>query len=143
MASGLFQTASFSMKVSATDPLTQSLDITGRSRILVDRMHAFLRVEPTAAGLVPTLDDVKLAERLLRARIALDRSDGRVLTNGDLPVSALQQLDGGPIPVPPFELGGNETPTLKINFPANLLQMDPLKNYGDVYLEIVFYGQEA
>ncbi|HEU4951530.1 MAG TPA: hypothetical protein VFT46_06245 [Holophagaceae bacterium] len=143
MASGLFQTASFSMKVSATDPTTQSLDITGRARILVDRMHAFLRVEPTAAGAAPVLDDVRLAERLLRARIALDRNDARVLTNGDLPVAALQQLDGGPIPVPPFELGGNETPTLKINFPANFLQLDPMKNYGDAYLEVIFYGQEA
>ncbi|HZU53210.1 MAG TPA: hypothetical protein VFF77_04915 [Holophagaceae bacterium] len=143
MATGLFQTASFSMKVSADDPMSQSLDITGRARISVDRLHAFLRVEPKADGTAPTRDEVDAAERNLRLRIALDRNDKRVLTNGDLAVHALQQLDGGPLPVPPFELGGNETPTIKINWPANFLLLPALVNYGAAYLEIVFYGQEA
>lgn len=143
MAKGLFQTASFSMKVSATDPTTQSLDITGRAKISVDRMHAFLRVEPAVDGSTPTRDEVEAAERNLRARIALDRNDRQVLTNGDVAVHALQQLDGGPIPVPPFELGGNETPTLKINWPANFLNMPALTTYGAAWLEIVFYGQEV
>lgn len=140
---GLFQTASFSMKVSANDPFIQSLDITGRAKISVDRMQAILRVEPLVDGSVPTTDEIQAVERLLRARIALDRNDKRVLTNGDLPVRALQQLNGGPIPVPPFELGGNETPTLKINFPPNMLAMSAMANYGTAYLEVVFYGQEV
>lgn len=139
---GLPQIATFAMKVSATDPLQQSIDITGRARMMVDRIQAYLRVEPNALGAVPVLDNIKLAERLIRARVALDRNDRRVITNGDAPVSVFQQLQGGPLPVPPFELGGNETPTVKVNYGANFLQMDAVKNYGAVYLEFVFYGQE-
>jgi hypothetical protein len=140
---GLFQIASFAMQVGAAYPLQQSLDITGRTTMQVDRIQAYLRVEPNATGDIPALADLQLAERLIRVRIALDRNDVRVLTNGDVPVSVFQQLDGGPLPVPPFQLGGNETPTLKINYGSNFLLMPAIAKYGSVFLEVVFYGQEV
>jgi hypothetical protein len=75
--------------------------------------------------------------------VALDRNDMRVITNGDVPVSVFQQLDGGPLPIPPFQLGGNETPTIKVNYGPNFLLMPAIANFGSVYLEVVFYGQEV
>ena len=140
---GLFQIASFVMPVGAAYPLQQSIDITGRTNMQVDRLQAYLRVEPSAAGATPALSDIQVAERLLRLRVALDRNDTRVLTNGDVPVSVFQQLDGGPLPVPPFQLGGNETPTIKINYGPNFLLLPLVTNFGGLYLEVVFYGQEV
>ena len=140
---GLFQVASFAMQIGAAYPLQQSLDITGRTTMQVDRIQSYLRVEPSATGLIPPLANLQFAERLIRIRVALDRNDMRVLTNGDVPVSVFQQLEGGPLPVPPFQLGGNETPTLIVNYGPNFLLQDAVKNYGNVFLEVVFYGQEV
>ncbi|HEX9081463.1 MAG TPA: hypothetical protein VF768_04235 [Holophagaceae bacterium] len=138
---GLPQIATFSMQIGANLSLAQSLDITGRDTMLVDRIQAYLRVEPSALGALPVMDTLRECERLIRVRVALDRNDMRVITNGDVPVSLFQQLQGGPLPVPPFQLGGNETPTIKVNYGPNFLLTDPLKNYGNVYLELAFYGQ--
>lgn len=142
MATGLPQIATFSMPIGAGLPTQQSIDITGRSRMMVDRIQAFLRVDPSPFGAVPDQANLQAAEALIRVRVALDRNDRRVLTNGDVPVRTFQQLQGGPLPVPPFELGGNEQPTMKVSYNPNVLQMDALKSYGACNLEIIFYGQE-
>lgn len=139
---GLPQVASFRMKLGAGQATSQSLEITGRQNVMVDRVAAFLVVEPLADGTMPSRDEVRQAERLVRMRLALDRHDGRVLTIGDLPVAAFSQLDQGPVPVPPFVLQGNDQPTVKVDVPANLLQGSAFM-FGAVHLEIVFWGQGA
>lgn len=137
------QFASFRMPLGATKPTTESLNITGRKPINVDRIQAFVTVQPAANGAMPTRDAVRMVERAIRARIALDRNDRNVITIGDMPVAIFSQLDQGPVPVAPFLLKGEEQPTVKLTINPNVFQMDPLKNYGEVELEIVFWGQEA
>lgn len=140
---GLPQVASFKMALGAGQPTQKSLDITGRGRIVVDRIGAKLNVTPDAAGLMPSLSEIQVAERLVRLRLALDANDSRVLTIGDQAVASFSQLGEGPIPVPPFELGGNEQPTVKVNIHPNLFANALFVSYGGVELEIVFWGQGA
>jgi hypothetical protein len=139
---GLPQVASFKMALGAGLPTQKTLDITGRGKIVVDRIAAKLVVTPSGAGLMPALSDIQAAERVVRLRLALDANDSRVLTIGDQAVASFSQLGEGPVPVPPFELGGNEQPTVKVNVHPNLYA-NPLFTYGGVELEIVFWGQGA
>lgn len=138
---GLPQVASFKIALGAGLPTQQSIDITGRSRILVDRIAAKLIVSPDGAGALPSMDAIRAAERLVRMRLALDRNDRRVLTVGDQAVSTFSQLDQGPVPVAPFEMGGDEQPTVKVNVHPNLFQNAIFTAFGGVELEIVFWGQ--
>ncbi|WP_257303399.1 hypothetical protein [Geothrix campi] len=140
---GIPQIASFRMKLGTTEPTTKSLDITGRADVMVDRIQAFITVQPSAAGALPTRDAVRMIERAVRLRLALDRQDAQVITVGDMPAAIFSQLDQGPVAVPPFKLVGNNQPTVKLDINANVFQTDVLKNYGDVELEIVFWGQGA
>lgn len=137
------QVASFKMALGAGLPTQKSLDITGRGRIVVDRIAAKLNVAPDAAGLMPSLSEVQAAERVVRLRLALDANDSRVLTIGDQAVASFSQLGEGPVPVPPFELGGNEQPTVKVNVHPNLYANAIFTTFGGVELEIVFWGQGA
>ena len=141
MALGLFQLASFRTKIGPGEPRSVSLDITGRAVLQCDRISAFLTVEPSAAGQVPALADIQVAERLVRLRLALDRNDRNVLTIGDQPLSVFQQLQGGPVAVPPFLLRGSDQPTIRLDMPPNLFQLPLFTAFGDVYLELVFWGQ--
>jgi hypothetical protein len=140
---GLPQVASFKMLLGATAPTQKSLDIMGRSRIVVDRIAAKLIVNPSALGALPTMDQVRAAERLVRFRLALDQNDARVLTIGDQAVSTFSQLDQGPVPVAPFPLNGNEQPTVKVSITPNLFQNAVFTAFGTVELELVLWGQEA
>lgn len=140
---GLPQVASFVMALGATLPTQKSLDITGRGRIVVDRIAAKLVVIPGALGDLPTMDQIRAVERVIRLRLALDANDSRVLTIGDQAVSSFSQLDQGPVPVPSFELGGNEQPTVKVNIHPNLFANPLFTGFGEVRLEIVFWGQAA
>ncbi|HJV39997.1 MAG TPA: hypothetical protein VJ549_00520 [Geothrix sp.] len=140
---GIPQIASFRMKLTATGPVVQSLDITGRQPMQVDRIQAFITVQPSNVGATPTRDAVRLLERVVRMRLALDRNDKQVLTVGDMPVAIFSQLDQGPVPVPPFLLNGQDQPTVKTYINPNVFQADAMKNYGDVELEIVFWGQAS
>lgn len=140
---GLPQVASFKMALGAAQPTQKSLDITGRGKILVDRIAAKLVVTPSAAGQLPALSEIQAAERVIRLRLALDANDSRVLTIGDQAVASFSQLGEGPVPVPPFELGGNEQPTVKVNVHPNLFANALFSAYGGVELEIVFWGQGA
>jgi hypothetical protein len=140
---GQFHLASFRAKLGAADPKVVSLDITGRGALQCDRLQAFLTVEPSAAGAMPTLAEIQAVERLVRVRIALDRNDRTVINIGDQPVSCLQQLQQGPVPVQPFLVRGSEQPTVRLDYPPNLLQNAVFTAYGPVHLEIVFWGVEA
>lgn len=137
------QIASFRMPLGSTKPTTESLNITGRKPITVDRIQAFVTVQPAADGTMPTRDAVRMVERTIRARIALDRNDRNVLTIGDMPLCIFNQLDQGPVAVPPFVLKGDEQPTIKLTINPNVFQTDAIKNYGPAEVEVVFWGQEA
>lgn len=138
---GLPQVASFKIPLGAGLPTQQSIDITGRSKILVDRIGAKLIVGPSGIGDIPNYNDILAAERLVRMRLALDRNDRRVITVGDQAVATFSQLNQGPVPVAPFEIGGDEQPTVKVNIHPNLFQSIIFTAYGSVELEIVFWGQ--
>lgn len=141
MPKGLLQLASFQIDIGAGKPKVSSLDITGRDAIFVDRMVAFLTVEPASNGSMPTMDQIATVERCLRLRLSLDRNDSKVLTIGTQAVKTFQQLNTSPIQVPPFELRGSEQPTVKVEYPVNLEQNAVFTAFGAVKLEIVFYGQ--
>lgn len=139
---GLPQIASFRMALGAGLPTQKSLDITGRGKVVVDRISAKLNVAPDAAlGQMPSLGEIQAAERVIRLRLALDANDARVLTIGDQAVASFGQFVQGPVPVPPFELGGNEQPTVKVIVHPNLFANPIFTTYGGVELEIVFWGQ--
>lgn len=141
---GLPQIASFRMALGAGLPTQKSLDITGRGKVVVDRISAKLNVSPDALnGYMPSLGEIQAVERVVRMRLALDANDSRVITIGDQAVASFGQFVQGPIPVPPFELGGNEQPTVKVNIPPNLFVNTLFTTYGGVELEIVFWGQGA
>ena len=129
------------MALGATLPTQKSLDITGRGRISVDRIQAKLNVFPNALGDLPTKESIQVVERIVRMRLALDANDSRVLTIGDQSVGTFSQLDQGPVPVPLFELNGQEQPTVKVNIHPNLFANPVFALYGGVELEIVFWGQ--
>jgi len=140
---GTPQIASFRMPIGTGLPTTQSLDVTGRDSMQVDRIQAFITVQPSAAGDLPTREAVRQIERVIRLRLALDRNDKTVLTVGDMPAAVFSQLDQGPVPVTPFLLNGQDQPTVKVAINPNVYQTDVLKNYGPVELEVVFWGQGA
>lgn len=137
------QVASFRMRLGAGLQTSQSLDITGRGAIAVDRMQALITVQPAADGSMPSASEIAQVERLVRLRLALDRNDRRVLTIGDVPVCTFQQLNGSAVPVPPFKLIGAEQPTVKVTVDPNIFQANIFTNYGEVSLEVIFWGQGA
>lgn len=136
------QLASFRMKLGSSQPIEEARDVAGTRPLQIDRLQARIVVEPSGAGALPDPGQVKALERLLRFRLSLDRNDRRVVTLGDVPVDALQQLDGGPVPVQPFILNAGEQPKVRLAVPPNFYQSPLFATYGQVWVEFLFWGVE-
>jgi hypothetical protein len=136
------QLASFRMKLGADQPIDDARDVVGTRPLQIDRLQARIIVEPSGTGTVPAPADVRAMERLLRFRLALDRNDRRVFTLGDIPLDALQQLDGGPVPVPPFTLNVGEQPKVRLSVPPNFFLAPIFTGFGQVWVEFLFWGVE-
>lgn len=138
------QLSIFRLKVGQGFPVDDAQDVTGRKALKVDRLQARLVVEPSGLGALPTPAEVAAIERLIRFRLALDRNDRRVVTSGDgVSIDAMQQLNGGPVAVPTFTIAPGDQPKVRLTVPPNTLSHAVFTNYGSVYFELLFWGQEV
>lgn len=143
MAKGLFQIASAKLPIGPGKPDNDVFQVCGRSNLLCDRLQVRISFDPKPDGSLPTEDQTRALERTIRAKISTDRNDTNMLTIGDIPVCAFQQLNGGPIPVQPFTLNKGDSSKIRALIHPNLLNQGPLKDWPGAYLEVLFYGQEA
>jgi len=140
---GLFQVGILRHPLGLGKPDSDAYMVVGRAPLTVDRLQARVSVDPKPDGSLPTEDAIRSLERSIKFKLSTDRNDTRMLTVGEIPVIAFQQLQGGPIPVQPFALKTGEECKVKVNIHPNLINAGILKDYPAVNLEILFYGQEA
>jgi hypothetical protein len=139
---GLFQIASLSHPLGPGLPDHDAYQVVGRAPVQVDRIQARLTVEPKPDGTVPPDELIRALERAIKFKLSLDRNESRMLTVGEIPVCAVQQLQGGPLPVQPFKLAAGEECKIQVKIHPNLYKATIFTEYPGAHLEILFYGVE-
>ncbi len=138
---GMFQLAILRHPLGQGKPDTEAYQVTGRSNITADRLQARITVDPKPDGSLPSEEAIKALERTIRFKLSLDRNDTRMVTVGEVPVCAMQQLQGGPIAVQPMQLKTGEEVKVKVTVHPNLYTAGILHDYT-ASLEVLFYGQD-
>lgn len=119
--------------------------LTANDTQTISAISAYLLPNPTAGGVVPTLQDLQLLERMVKMRISKDPQQQNLFTKNFVGISAFQSKELGFVPIEEFKMQNNEQFTIEWQVISNNVFQLPafLVNSAGIYLDVILWGTDG